>query len=254
MSQRKPVIAGNWKLHLNVDEAVALGRQVAEAAAGRLDALECVVAPGFLALTQVIDALRGSGVQVAAQNAYDKPSGAFTGEVSIAQLVAAGAQAVVIGHSERRAIFGEDDALLARKTRAALEARLHTLFCVGESLASREAGESQAVVRKQLHAVLSELPAELRAKLTIAYEPVWAIGTGVSATPEDAHTMHSFIRAELLEALRFGESAHATRILYGGSVKAGNAAALMASAEVDGVLVGGASLDAEAFGAIIAAA
>ncbi len=248
----KQLIAGNWKLNLTVTEAAALAQALATESEELLHRCDLLVAPGFLALETVRSAVLGTAIQVAAQNAYHEPKGAFTGEVSFAQLRDLGVYWVILGHSERRSVFGEHDELLARKLKGALDCGMLPIFCVGESLEQRESGAASTVVKAQLQAALSDLPSDVAARLVIAYEPVWAIGTGLTASPAQAAEMHALIREEL--ATLWGEaSGKSVRLLYGGSVKAANAAELLGQPNVDGVLVGGASLQASEFLAIAAA-
>lgn len=251
-NKRTPLVAGNWKLHKNLGETTALCEALVTAV-GQSEAVEVVVAPVFTALTTAKAALAGSRIGLSAQNLYFESSGAFTGEVSAAMLKDAGCTHVIIGHSERRTLFGESDHAVAQKTRAALEAGLTPIVCVGETLEEREAGKTEAVVLGQLKGGLGELSSSDLAKVVVAYEPVWAIGTGRTAAPSDAQAVHAAIRATLIE---LGSEAvgGGIRILYGGSVKPGNAKELMAEVDIDGALVGGASLDAESFSAIVAAA
>jgi triosephosphate isomerase len=250
--QRRPFIAGNWKMNAGGSDAVPLAEAVARAAAGagRVDVL---VAPPFTVLREVARALdeMGSRVWVGAQTMSDRDSGAFTGEVSGAMIRDAGATWVILGHSERRQLFGEDDAAVERKTLAAMTTGPRPIVCVGETLAEREAGATLAVVARQVRAVVAAL-ARQPGFGAVAYEPVWAIGTGKVARPEDAQEVHASIRAILGQASP--ALAAETRILYGGSVKAENAAALLRQPDVDGALVGGASLDAAGFGKIVEAA
>jgi triosephosphate isomerase len=250
--ERRPLIAGNWKMNAGGQEACSLATGVAEAAkrAGKVDV---VVAPPFTALAAVAHELyeAKSAVMLGAQNMHPEPAGAFTGEVSAPMLKDAGATWVILGHSERRQLFGETDELVARKVGAALRAELRPIACVGETLEEREQGETLKVVERQVRAFLSTL-AQHPGVAAIAYEPVWAIGTGKVAKPEDAQEVHAMIRELLMDASE--ELARNTRILYGGSVKADNAEGLLSQADVDGALVGGASLDAGGFGKIIDAA
>ena len=248
--ERRPLVAGNWKLHKTLAESVQLAEQVL-AAAVSVHA-ELVVAPGFVALARVAQVLEGSSVGLAAQNAYWEASGAFTGEVSPAQLRDAGCRYVILGHSERRQLFAETDASVNRKTRAGLAQGLAPIVCVGETLEEREAGRASEVVVRQVRLALAEISVPQAAPIVIAYEPVWAIGTGRNAQPRDAQDMHAQIRAAVGEALD-GATASKLRILYGGSVKPDNAKALLGQPDVDGALVGGASLVADSFCAIAAA-
>ncbi len=245
---RTPFIAGNWKMHKTVGEAVSL----AEALAPRVDGLagvEVAVAPPFTALAATGKALAGSAVRLAAQTMHEAAQGAYTGEVSTAMLRDVGCTYVILGHSERRQLFGETDQGVGRKARAALAAGLAPIVCVGETLAEREAGETLAVVERQTRAAVTGLPADAWGTVVLAYEPVWAIGTGRVATTAQAQEVHAHLRA-VLTAVGGEAAAGATRILYGGSVKPDNVRDLMAQPDVDGALVGGASLDAETFASI----
>ena len=244
---RKPFVAGNWKMNTTEAEAVALARDVAHATAGA--GCDVAIAPPFPHLAPVRDALAGSDVAVAAQDVYWEPKGAFTGEVSVSML-ASYCHFVIIGHSERRQFFGETDEWVNRKVAAVLASDLDPIVCVGELLEQRRAGETEKVLSRQLRAGLTGLT--LSPRVTIAYEPVWAIGTGETATPGVAQDACAYIRAVLREISPV--HADAIRIQYGGSVNAENAAALLAQPDIDGALVGGASLKADQFGAICAAA
>ncbi len=256
----RPVFAGNWKLFGTLADAVALATAVA--AGARPDAgaeADVIVAPGFLAIDAVVRALHNLGggagagggqpVAVAGQDCHWETKGAFTGEVAAAQLVDAGCRYVIIGHSERRALMGETDADVNRKTKAALAAGLAPIVCVGETLAERDGGRTLERIGAQLDADLAGLSADHAARLLIAYEPVWAIGTGRTATPAQAEEVHAFIRGRL--RAQFSAGAEALPILYGGSVKPDNIRDLMAEKNVDGALVGGASLSAESFVRIV---
>ena len=246
--KRRPLVAGNWKMFHGGLSGVELGASVV-AQTRSLGRVDVVVAPPFTALAAIAHECEGSGVSLAAQNMHAKDSGAFTGEISAPMLKEAGCRWVILGHSERRQHFGETDAIVAEKVRAALAAGLVPIACVGETLEERDAGRTLEVVERQVKAFLPHLAATASLPCAIAYEPVWAIGTGKTAGPAEAEEVHAKIRALLGPAL-----ADQTRILYGGSVKAENAAALLACANVDGALVGGASLDAASFGAIAKAA
>lgn len=245
-------MAGNWKMNLLIEESVSLGSGLAERLAG-VSGVEVVVCPVFTSLMPVAQVLRGSAIALGGQNSYSKENGAFTGELSPQMLADAGCTWVIIGHSERRKIFNESDSLLNEKLLFALEAGLRVMFCVGETLDEREGDTMNEVLERQVSKGLAGLSAEQFENIVIAYEPVWAIGTGVTATPEQAQEAHAFVRG--LVASHFSESiAQNVRIQYGGSVKPANAAELMAKPDVDGALVGGASLDAESFSAIVRSA
>ncbi len=248
---RRPLIAGNWKMNAGGAEACSLATNVANLTA-EFDAIDVLVAPPFTALAAVAHELSDARrpVLIAAQNMHFEMSGAFTGEVSPGMIREAGATWVILGHSERRHIFGETDTLVAKKVIAAMREKIHPIACVGETLEEREAGQTLAVVEKQVLAFRGAL-AENPGFGVIAYEPVWAIGTGKVAKAEDAQEVHAMIR-RLLSAAS-DELAEATRILYGGSVKADNALGLLGQADIDGALVGGASLDAAGFAKIGAA-
>ncbi len=246
---RTPMLAANWKMHKTVAEATAFTDAFLPLAAG-VDDAEIVLAPPFTALAAVAGACRGSNVAAAAQNVHWEPRGAFTGEVSLAMVRDAGASHAIVGHSERRHLSGEDDEAVNRKTRAVLAAGLTPIVCIGETLAEREAEETAAVLDRQVDGGLAGLTAGQIASLVIAYEPVWAIGTGRTATPEQAQVAHAHVRRRL--AARAGQAAaDRCRLLYGGSVKPANAADLSAQPDVDGALVGGAGLDPHSFAEIV---
>jgi len=250
MSERIPVIAANWKMHKTLAEARAFCEELLPLV---VDAeAEVIVCPSFLALPLVAELCADGPVEVAAQSMHFASEGAFTGEVSPAMLLDAGASAVVLGHSERRQLFGETDEALSRKVPAALEAGLRPILCVGETEEERDRDDTDRVLRRQIDAGLARVPPERLGDVVIAYEPVWAIGTGNTATPDQAEEACGFLRA--LIASRDGGGAERIRIQYGGSVKAANAAELLGRGEIDGALVGGASLDPEGFAAIVAAA
>lgn len=243
---RRQVVAGNFKMNLLAGEAGALAKAIRAALEAEPAACEVVLGPVFTSLHAVRAALEGADIGLAAQNVHFEPSGAFTGEVGAAFLVDAGCTHVIVGHSERRQLFGERDDAVHAKARAALEAGLVPIVCVGETLEERESGRAEAIVLRQTRAALEGLSLD---RVILAYEPVWAIGTGRTASPEDAQAMHAAIRASLPEGARAG-----VRILYGGSVKPDNAEALLGQPDVDGALVGGASLKTESFLPIIRAA
>ena len=243
MPVRKPLIAGNWKMYKTVPEAVATARDLAELVA-RVEDVDIMIAPPAIALSSVAPALAGSPVALGGQNLHWENEGAFTGEVSAPMLVSSGCRYVIIGHSERRQYFGETDETVNRKTRSATKAGLVPVVCVGETEAQRDAGQTFSVLDNQIKIGLKGLSLSDLAELVIAYEPVWAIGTGKTASGEQAQEVHRFLR-ELIEKIFSIDLANSVRILYGGSVKPDNAAALMAMADIDGALVGGASLKAE---------
>ena len=249
---RRPFIAGNWKMHKAPAEADALAEALKRALVDQA-AVDVAVAPPSLALPAVVARLKHSGVGVAAQDLHEAPSGAFTGCVSGEMLRSVGVTWALVGHSERRHIFGETDAVVQKKVAACFRSGLLPILCIGETLPEREAGQEETVVARQLDIALKGLPADQVAAVTIAYEPVWAIGTGKVATPQQAQDMHAFIRGWLGTHYP-AFVARTVRILYGGSVKASNAAGLLEKPDIDGALVGGAALDAAEFLAIVAAA
>lgn len=245
---RKPVIAGNWKLFKTISESVALVNELKLLVANN-QGVEIVVAPVFTALSRVSDAITGSNINLAAQDCYWEEEGAFTGEVAPKLLKDAGCSHVIIGHSERRQYFGETDQTVNKKTKAAIVARLNAIVCVGETLAERESEQTFSIIEAQIRGGLAGLTADDFTHVIIAYEPVWAIGTGKTASDAQAQEVHAFIRQ--LIARLFGQPvADAVRILYGGSVKPDNVKGLMGQYDIDGALVGGASLKAESFAAV----
>lgn len=252
MDRRVPIVGGNWKMNTNRATAKALAAAVASAHSTR-SGVEVVVFPPFPYLLEVSDALRGSAVMLGAQDLYHEPDGAFTGEVSAAMLRDCGCSWVLAGHSERRHVLGEGDELVNRKTHAALGAGLKVILCVGETRQQRQAGQTDEVNVRQLNTGLEGVSASQMSQVVIAYEPVWAIGTGLTATPDDAQAAHAAIRSALGEIFE-SKTAQATRIQYGGSMKPANAAGLMKMSDIDGGLIGGASLNADDFGAIVQAA
>jgi triosephosphate isomerase (TIM) len=246
---RKKFVCGNWKMHRTGAEARTLAREVRAAAEPLADRVDVAVAPPFTALAAVAGELAGSRIGLGAQNLHWEAQGAFTGEVSAPMLVDAGCRYVLCGHSERRQFFADSDEWVQKKTRSALAAGLHPVVCVGETLPERESGRTLEVVGRQVRAALAGLTPEQVGALTVAYEPVWAIGTGKTATAAQAQEVHAAIRSILRELAP--AVADAVRILYGGSVKPDNAAELMSQPDVDGALVGGASLKAADFTGII---
>ncbi len=250
---RRPFIAGNWKMNKTVAEALALAREVRNAVSQVRERVEVAIAPPFTALHPVAKVLEDSNVALAAQNCHASESGAFTGEVSAPMLKELGVTWVILGHSERRQFFGETDAGVNRKVAAVLKAGLKPIVCVGETLEEREAGKTLTVVETQLKGALQGFSAAEGAGFVVAYEPVWAIGTGKTATSRQAQEVHAHLRA-LLAGVWNQETAAQVRIQYGGSVKADNAAELLGQADIDGALVGGASLKANDFAAIVKAA
>lgn len=248
---RTPVVAANWKMNKDLTEAKSL---VSELLAGYQDAsTEVYIAPPFVFLNEVHQHIKGSGMQLAAQNMNAADSGAHTGEISSSMLKSVGASTVILGHSERRDSYGETDAHINEKVKAALASGMQVIFCFGEQLAERKSNTHFEVVQSQLASGLAGVTAEDYKHIILAYEPVWAIGTGETATPEQAQEMHAFIR-EYLRSEVGADVADQTRILYGGSVKPGNAADLFSRPDIDGGLIGGASLQASDFLAIVNAA
>jgi triosephosphate isomerase (TIM) len=246
---RKKLMAANWKMYKTPDQTREFFRDFLPMVAGHTRD-EIVVCPPFVDLPAALESSKGSSVAIGAQNIHWKEEGAFTGETSAAQLLAIGVKHVIIGHSERRQYFGETDDTVNLRLKTALEAGFTPICCVGEVLEEREAGLTDDVLRRQCVRAFHSISAKKAAKLVVAYEPVWAIGTGKTATPEIAAEAHAVIRREATEI--FGaEFAAQLRILYGGSVKPENASSLMAQEEIDGALVGGASLDPKSFGAIV---
>lgn len=246
---RKPILAGNWKMHKTVTEAVALAQELGKLTADAKD-VDIVVCPTFTSLFVVREALSGTNIKLGAQNMHWEKQGAFTGEISPGMLKDVGCQYVIIGHSERRQYFAETDQSVNHKLKAAFANEITPIFCVGETLEQRESGTTEAVVCDQVRAGLAGLSAEQVASMVIAYEPIWAIGTGRTASADDANAVCRFIRITV--AKLFGQdSADKVRIQYGGSVKADNIAELMAKSDIDGALVGGAALDAVGFSKIV---
>lgn len=246
---RRPLLVANWKMHKSAAEAEDFAAALLPLLPRQAGA-ELAIAPPFTALAALGRALRGSPVLLAAQNANPAQAGAFTGEVAPAMLAELGCRYVIAGHSERRGLYGESDDFVAAKVCALLAAGLRPIVCVGESLAVRQSGNAAGVVCRQLQNSLAGVPAELAAELVIAYEPIWAIGSGETATPQTAQQMHAALRGKLRDM--FGAAAETIRIQYGGSVKPGNAAALLSQPDIDGALVGGASLNPESFAALAA--
>jgi len=252
MSKRIPLIAGNWKMNKTASEAAELVKALT-ASVGTQSQVHIVLCPPFTALDRVAGLLTPGSMTLGAQNLHEKTNGAFTGEVSASMLRDLHVSYVILGHSERRALFGETDAIVNRKVLAALEATLRPILCVGETLAEREAGRTLEVVGTQLEAGLAGVPAAKADQVVIAYEPVWAIGTGKTATPAMAQEVHAFIRVRLGQIVGL-ETASRLRILYGGSMKPDNADALLAEADIDGGLIGGASLEAKSFTELVQSA
>ena len=249
---RRIFVAGNWKMHKTIAESKALVSEMLPEIK-KLENVDTAVCPPYLAIPAVAALCEGTNLTVGAQNVYWEESGAFTGEIA-PQMLAEVCEFVIVGHSERRAIFGETDETVNKRLKSALSAGLQVIVCVGETLEENEAGETESVVTRQLTEGLADITSEQAASITIAYEPVWAIGTGRAATPEDANHVHKNVIRPLL-IKQFGEQrAQAMRIQYGGSIKPSNAAELFGMSDIDGGLVGGASLTADSFVGIIKAA
>lgn len=246
---RTPLMAGNWKMYKTVPETAAFFDKFQPLVAASTHC-DIVICPPFVNLPAAVEAVAGSKVEIGGQNLYWQDEGAFTGEISGKMLAAAGAKWVLVGHSERRQYFAETDETVLKRTEAALKAGLTPIVCVGERLEEREEARTEAVLEKQFAKGLAELSPESFEKIVIAYEPIWAIGTGKTATPEIAEEAHKFLRG-LVKAKYGQEAAGSVRILYGGSVKPDNAKALMSQADIDGTLVGGASLDPASFASIV---
>ena len=246
---RRPIIAGNWKMNENIAESVELVSQLRELVSGVRE-VEIVVAPPYTALGSVADAIKGSNIFLSAQNIFWEESGAFTGEVAPLMLKDIGCQYAIVGHSERRQYFGETSETVNKRLKAALKVSLTPIVCIGEVLEEREAEKTLDVIEQQLKEGLNGLSADEMEKVVIAYEPVWAIGTGKTATPDQAQEVHRFIR-KLMTQIFSEKVAEGTRILYGGSVKPDNVDQLMSQKDIDGALVGGASLKADSFARII---
>jgi len=249
MMQRKALIAGNWKMHTTLVDGCSLATGVAKSFEGKNDR-EVLIAPPFTIVSEVSHVIKDSGVIIGGQNVCWETSGAFTGEISPTMLHDAGATAAIIGHSERRQIFGENDEMINKRVRGAIKYKLLAVVCVGETLEEREGGNTFSVLETQVRKGLDQVTAEEMKQVVIAYEPVWAIGTGKTASKEQAQETHAFIRG-LIENLFEKGVADELRILYGGSVKPVNIDELMAQPDIDGALVGGAALDVESFGRII---
>jgi triosephosphate isomerase len=249
---RKKLIAGNWKMNKTSAEAADLAREIVLAVANRPD-VDVVICPPFTAIESVAKVVEGSAIKLGAQNMHHEANGAFTGEISAPMLRAFFATHVILGHSERRTLFGETDGFINKKVLSALKNQLRPILCVGETLAEREAGLTLKVVQTQLEACLEGVSKELPTSVIIAYEPVWAIGTGKNATADQAQEVHAFIRG-LLTKIFGAQPAGRIRILYGGSMKPANAAELLAQNDIDGGLIGGASLEVRSFVELINAA
>ena len=250
---RRPIVAGNWKMHKTADEAAALAREIVPLVTDASAACDVVLCPTFTSLSAVQGVVQGSGIGLGAQNMHWEGEGAFTGDISAPMILTSGCTYVILGHSERRQYAFESDEIVNRKTLAALAAGLTPIVCIGEHLEQREAGQVEEVVIGQVRAALQEIDAEQAPGVVLAYEPVWAIGTGKTATAEQAEEVHALIRLFLVE--RFGDQAAGMmRIQYGGSVKPDNAEELFSQDNIDGGLIGGAALQADSFAAIVKAA
>ncbi len=249
MGQRKPIMAANWKMHKTIQDIKVFFESFLQLVEG-VDDREIVIAPSFIGLSDACRMTVGSKVQIAAQNMYFQEQGAYTGEISPTMLKSAGVDLVILGHSERRHIFGEDDSLIARKVRSAADHGMAAILCIGETLEEREAGLTEQVLSSQLLLGLALLESGHFASISIAYEPVWAIGTGRTASPEQIQDAHGFVRGTV-ENMAGEAVAQQIRILYGGSVKPGNVREIMSLEDVDGALVGGASLEPESFARIV---
>lgn len=246
---RKPIIAGNWKMHKTVDEAVAMVKELAPMVADVKD-VDIVVCPTFTSLYSVNQSVQNTNIAVGAQNIFWEEKGAFTGEIAPNMLKDMGCKYVLIGHSERRQYFGETDETVNKRTKAAIKHKLTPIVCVGETLAERESNQTEIVVKAQVVNGLEGLSADETANLVIAYEPVWAIGTGRTASADDANSVCAFIRTTIAQ-IKGQEAAAKVRIQYGGSVKPDNVKELMAKSDIDGALVGGASLEAKSFSQLV---
>lgn len=249
---RKKIIAGNWKMNNDINESQSLVSGIISGL-GNDDNCEVIVCPPFTSLNEVHSLVKDSPVKLGAQNMFFEESGAYTGEISASMLKSVGCEYVILGHSERRTIFGESDELINKKIKKAIESGLKVIFCIGETLAQREEGKTDAVVKNQIINGLQNITSENLETITIAYEPIWAIGTGKTASPGQAQEVHAFIR-NLIEEIYSKESAENLIIQYGGSVKPDNAASLLSQPDIDGALVGGACLKPDSFLSIIASA
>jgi triosephosphate isomerase len=247
---RKVCIAGNWKMNMTPSEGAAFASALKDSVGDVKGNVSVVVAPPFITIPSVIANVKGSNIRVASQNMSDQESGAFTGEVSADMLLDAGVSIVILGHSERRAIYKEDDAFINRKVKLALKKGLDVILCVGETLEERESGKLESVLKRQVTLGLKDITEKEMSRVIIAYEPVWAIGTGKTATGEDANNAHAFIRGVVAEMISEGV-ANSLIIQYGGSVKPSNVKSLMAMEHIDGALVGGASLSVDLFAPIV---
>jgi len=247
--KRRPILAGNWKMNMTATQARELASKLIPLVSGVKDR-DIVLAPTFTSLQTVAEASKGTNMALAAQNLFWEDKGAFTGEISAEMLLDSGCKYVIIGHSERRQYFGETDETVSKKVRQALNKGLLPIVCVGELLSEREAGKANDVIDRQVSGALKGVTAAEMQKIVVAYEPVWAIGTGKTATPEQANDIHAFIRQKV-KAMYNGDIAEGLRIQYGGSVTPDNVSQLMAKPDIDGALVGGASLKPESFAALV---
>lgn len=242
---RKKIVAGNWKMNTTINEALELAGALVEGLDGS-EIAQLIVCPPFPWLTPIAAALGNTSIEIGAQNCASESKGAFTGEVSALMLVSAGCSSVIVGHSERRSLYGENNQTISKKLRTAIDSGLTVIFCVGETLEERQSGRLEAVIADQLSSALSNCNSNDYQSIVIAYEPVWAIGTGLTATPEQAQEVHKFIRTKV-ELLSNNEVANSVSILYGGSCNATNAKSIFSQADIDGGLIGGASLKATDF-------
>ena len=250
---RKKVVAGNWKMNNDLSQSVNLISEIKNAVAGKELNVEIIICPPFTSLETASALVKDTNVKLGGQNMYFEDSGAYTGEISASMLKSVGCEFVILGHSERRAIFGESDEVINKKIKKALSAGLKPIFCIGETLEERESGVTNKIIEKQVRNGLTGISAEELESIIVAYEPVWAIGTGKTATPEQAQEVHKFIR-NLIKELYSANSAENLTIQYGGSVKGDNAKSLLSQPDIDGALVGGACLNADSFFDIIKSA
>jgi triosephosphate isomerase len=248
----KKFVCGNWKMYKTASETAQLLGEILGGWRGDFGTVDVAICPPFTALGIARDALGGTSITYGAQNCYYVKEGAFTGEISPQMLSTEGCEYVILGHSERRTIFGEDDALIAKKTRAVIDAKMTAIVCIGETESERDRDETVGVIERQIRDSLALLAEKDLGRLVVAYEPIWAIGSGKTATPDQVESAHAFIRRELIE--RFGSEAESVRVIYGGSVKPDNAREIFQQPNIDGGLIGGASLKVESFIAIVGAA
>lgn len=246
---RRPLMAGNWKMHKNIPEAIAMVKELKPLISDVKD-VDVLICPVFTAIYPLANEVKGSNIQIGAQNVYWEPKGAFTGEIAVSMLSDAGCSFVIIGHSERRQYFAETDETVNKRTKATLNANLIPIVCVGETLQERESDNTFKVIEKQVREGIKNFSKEEAEKIVIAYEPVWAIGTGKTATPQQAQDVHEFIR-KIYSQMYGADIADKVRILYGGSVKPDNVSELMKQKDIDGGLVGGASLEASSFAKLV---